>query len=152
MLNPAGFYHSIAKRTLTHNKLITNTANMENPYSVYRFSEKKFTEEGETSWKSFCKKFKLIIYPGFVEKRNCPVLHCHPFSFFLPGYRNASNFVSAGISLQPFGHLYTLGYRNFLFLYVWDFMVPIFLHLWDSASISFVLLFFQFYAILCFQA
>ncbi|KAM3723400.1 Teneurin-1 [Dirofilaria immitis] len=46
LLNPAGIYYSVTKRNLIHNSLITKMARNNEPYTVYKFSDKKFIEEG----------------------------------------------------------------------------------------------------------
>uniref|UniRef100_A0A915PKS0 EGF-like domain-containing protein n=1 Tax=Setaria digitata TaxID=48799 RepID=A0A915PKS0_9BILA len=46
LLNPAGISHSLAKRSLTQNSLVTSVAKSGSPYTVYKFSNDKFTEEG----------------------------------------------------------------------------------------------------------
>ncbi|EFO27446.1 hypothetical protein LOAG_01036 [Loa loa] len=46
LLNPAGICYSVTKRDLIHNSLVTRVARNNEPYTVYKFSDKKFTEEG----------------------------------------------------------------------------------------------------------
>ncbi|VDN02037.1 unnamed protein product [Thelazia callipaeda] len=46
LLNPAGISHSVLKRSLKHNKLVIDVEKDEQPFTVYEYSAKRFTEDG----------------------------------------------------------------------------------------------------------
>ncbi|KAL4003026.1 GHH signature containing HNH/Endo VII nuclease toxin family protein [Acanthocheilonema viteae] len=46
LINPAGIYYSVTKRDLVQNSLVTKVTRNNDSYTVYKFSDKKFTEEG----------------------------------------------------------------------------------------------------------
>lgn len=50
-LNPAGICYSVTERDFVENTLVTKVTRNGEPYAIYKFSDKKFTEEGE--FKSF---------------------------------------------------------------------------------------------------
>uniref|UniRef100_A0A1I8EAL2 EGF-like domain-containing protein n=1 Tax=Wuchereria bancrofti TaxID=6293 RepID=A0A1I8EAL2_WUCBA len=47
LLNPAGIYYSVVRRDLIYSNLVTTVARNNEPYTVYKFSNRKFTEKGK---------------------------------------------------------------------------------------------------------